>query len=132
MTGILADESDRYWLWCPPFSPYPFLYVRGDSRNTNADQAVKKVGAEHDLLVEIFERIEAFLRRLETYTEVTPNQGMLDTITAIMVEILNTLAIATNQIKRGRMSKSLLYDYVAVDVTLSRKISKDPDRKERH
>ena len=106
--------------------------MRSIDRNTYVAQTVKKVGAEHDALVEIFERIEAFLRRLETYTEVPPNQGMLNTITAIMVEILNALAIATKQIKQGRMSKSLPYELVAVDVTTFRKIFKKTDRKERH
>jgi hypothetical protein len=56
----------------------------------------------------MFERIEAFFRRLEIYTTVGPNQGMVDTITEIMVEVLNVLAIATKEIKQGRMSKSLL------------------------
>jgi hypothetical protein len=56
----------------------------------------------------MFERIEAFFRRLDTYTEAVPNQGMVDTIVAIMVEVLNILAIATKEIKQGRMSRSLL------------------------
>jgi hypothetical protein len=56
----------------------------------------------------MFGRIEAFFRRLDIYTEVAPNQGMVDTITAIMVEVLNILAIATKEIKHGRMSQSLL------------------------
>ena len=53
----------------------------------------------------MFERIEAFFLRLDTYIKVAPNQGMTDTITAIMVEVLNILAIATKEIKQGRMSK---------------------------
>jgi len=56
----------------------------------------------------MFERIETFFRRLDIYTKVALNQGMVDTITEIMVEILNILAIATKDIKQGRMSKSLL------------------------
>ena len=56
----------------------------------------------------MFERIEAFFRRLDTYTHAAPNQGMVDTITAIMVEVLNILAVATKELKLGRMSKSLL------------------------
>ena len=56
----------------------------------------------------MFERIEAFFLRLDTYIKVAPNQGMVDTITAIMCEVLNILAIATKEIKPGRMSKSLL------------------------
>jgi len=56
----------------------------------------------------MFERIEAFFRRLDIYTEVAPNSGMVDTITAILVEVLNVLAIATREIEQSRMSKSLL------------------------
>jgi hypothetical protein len=56
----------------------------------------------------MFERIEAFFRRLDIYTNVAPNQGMVDTITEIMVEVLNILAITTREIKQGRMSKSLV------------------------
>jgi hypothetical protein len=52
--------------------------------------------------------MEAFFRRLDTYTKVALNQGMVDTITAIMVEVFNILAITTKEIKQGRMSKSLL------------------------
>ena len=57
----------------------------------------------------MFERIETFFRRLDIYTEVAPNQGMVDTITAIMVEILNFIGIATNEIKQGRTSRRFLY-----------------------
>ena len=57
----------------------------------------------------MFERIEAFFRRLEIYTEVAPNQGMVDTITAITVEVLNFIGIVTKEIKQGRTSKRFLY-----------------------
>ena len=57
----------------------------------------------------MFERIEAFFRRLDIYTEVAPNQGMVDTIMAIMVEVLNFIGIATKEIKLGRTSKRFLY-----------------------
>jgi hypothetical protein len=99
---------------------------------TNVSQTAKRVGADEDALVEIFERMEAFFRRLETYNEVAPNQGMVAVITAIMVEVLNILAIATKEIKQGRMSKSFLYKFVAFDQTTFRKISKETDRKERY
>ena len=53
----------------------------------------------------MFERIEAFFRRLDMYTEVTPNEGMVQTITAILVEVLGFIGIATKEMKQGRMSK---------------------------
>ena len=56
----------------------------------------------------MFERLGAFFQRLEIYTEATLTQEMVGAITAIMVEILNILGIATKEIKEGRMSKPLL------------------------
>jgi hypothetical protein len=53
----------------------------------------------------MFERIEAFFGRLEIYTEVVPNEGMVDTITGILVEILNFIGMATKEMKQGRTSK---------------------------
>ena len=50
----------------------------------------------------MFERIEAFFRRLDIYIELAPNQEMMDTITAIMVEVLNFIGIATKEIKQSR------------------------------
>ena len=77
-------------------------------RNTNDSQTAKAVRADQDALFEIFERMEAYFRRLDIYTEVTPNQGMMDTITAIMVEVLNFIGIATKEIKQGRTSEHFL------------------------
>ncbi|KAI0286627.1 hypothetical protein BGY98DRAFT_1172981, partial [Russula aff. rugulosa BPL654] len=67
----------------------------------------KDVRADQEALSEMFERIEAFFRRLDIYTEVAPNQEMVDTITAIMVEVLNFIGIATKEIKEGRTKKYL-------------------------
>ena len=74
-------------------------------RNTNDSQTAKAVRADREALSEMFERIEAFFGRLEIYTEVAPNEGMVDTITAILVEVLNFIGIATKEMKQGRMSK---------------------------
>jgi hypothetical protein len=81
-------------------------------RYTNDSQTAKDVRADQDALSEMFERIEAFFRRLEIYTEVAPNQIMVETITAIMAEVLNFVGIVTKEIKQGRTSKHLLYKYI--------------------
>ncbi|KAI0269005.1 hypothetical protein BGY98DRAFT_937978 [Russula aff. rugulosa BPL654] len=65
----------------------------------------KAVRADQVALSEMFERIEAFFGRLEIYTEVAPNEGMVKTITAILVEVLNFIGIATKEMKQGRTSK---------------------------
>ena len=102
------------------------------SPNTSVFQAAKDVHAGQDALYEVFERIEAFFQRIETYSEAAFNQEMVDTITKIMVEILNVLGIATKEIRQGRTSKLLLYNRVTVDRTVLRKVSKETDRKDRY
>jgi hypothetical protein len=68
-------------------------------------QTAKDVHGSRDTLVNVFERIENFLRRLEIYTKVLPTKEMTDTIVQIMVQILSILGIATKEIKEGRLSE---------------------------
>ena len=55
--------------------------------------------------MDIFERIENFFRRLETYTGVPLTADMMDLTMKIMVEILCILGIATTEINQGKTSK---------------------------
>jgi hypothetical protein len=71
----------------------------------------KDARAGQDTLIDIFERIELFFRRLEIYTEVSPTVEMMDIIIQIMVEVFSILGITTKMIKQGRMSKYLLYQF---------------------
>ncbi|KAF8262395.1 hypothetical protein EI94DRAFT_1704804 [Lactarius quietus] len=64
--------------------------------------AAKDVMESQDTLVDVFEHVENFFKRLETYTEVPPTAAMTDIIVKIMVEVLNVFAISTKEIKRGR------------------------------
>ena len=73
--------------------------------NTCNFQAAKDVRASQNTLVDIFERIESFFRRLEVYTEVPPTTEMMDTIIKIMVEVLSILGIAMKEIKQGWLSE---------------------------
>ena len=74
--------------------------------NICARQTAKYVRESYDALVDIFECIENFARRLEIYTEVRPTPAMTGMIVKIMVEMLAVLALATKQINQGRLSKS--------------------------
>ena len=66
---------------------------------------VKDVSTAQEALIDIFERVENFFKRLEIYTEVPPTAAMTDIIAKIMVEVLNILAISTKEIKQGRTSE---------------------------
>ena len=68
-------------------------------------QTAKDVRASQDTLLDIFERIEMFFRRLETYTEVPLTTEMMDIIVQIVVEVISILGIATKEIKQSRTSK---------------------------
>ena len=70
-------------------------------------QAAKDVDAGEGALADLFERIENFFRRLESYTGVPPTDAMTDMIVKIMVEVLNIFAIATKEMKQGWASELL-------------------------
>jgi hypothetical protein len=57
------------------------------------------------VLVDLFERIEQFFKRLECYTEIRPTEAMTDIIVKVMVEVLSILAVATKEIKQSRKSE---------------------------
>jgi len=63
--------------------------------------------ASKSVLVDLFERIEGFFRRLEMYIQVPSNAEMMDTILKIMVEILSILAIATKELNQHRAKRLL-------------------------
>jgi ACT domain-containing protein len=73
--------------------------------HTDITQAVKDVETSRSVLFDIFDRIENFFRRLETYAATPATAEMMDVIGKIMVEVLSILAIATKEIKQGRTSE---------------------------
>jgi hypothetical protein len=70
-----------------------------------SSQAAQDTRARQDALIDIFERIGMFFRRLEIYIEVPLTTEMMDIIIQIMLEVLSILGIATKEIKQGRMSE---------------------------
>jgi hypothetical protein len=106
-----------------------FSYVSAANRNGITSQAAKNVSASEDTLFEVLDRLEAFFRRLEIYTEAALDQRMVDIVAKIMAEVLNILGITTNKIRQGRISKRLLYGLVVGDRTIFREISKEAVQK---
>ena len=66
--------------------------------------------ASHDALVELFERIESFFKRLGVYTQISLTTGMAEVLVKIVAEILSVLSIATKEMKRKRTSELFLHD----------------------
>jgi hypothetical protein len=71
-------------------------------------QAANSVTSSYDALVDLFECIGNFLKRLRIYTDIPLTTSMTDIIGQIMVELLSVFALATKQIKQGRFSKSIV------------------------
>jgi hypothetical protein len=68
-------------------------------------QAASGVTSSYDGLLDLFECLGNFLKRLEIYTAIPPTPMMSNIIVKILVELLSVLALATRQIKHGRFSK---------------------------
>ena len=68
-------------------------------------QAANGVSSSYGTLLELFECLGSFLKRLEIYTTILPTQTMMDMIVKILVESLTVLALAMKQLKQGRFSE---------------------------
>lgn len=71
-------------------------------------QAASGVSSSYDALVELFECVGGFLKRLRIYTDIPLTPLMTEISVKIMVELLSVLALATKQIKQGRFSEQTL------------------------
>jgi hypothetical protein len=78
-------------------------------------QAAKDVGASQDALIDLFDRIESFFERLETYVKVRLTEAMKNLVVKIMVEILGILAIATKEMRQGWGSESVPRQMLSLD-----------------
>ena len=70
-------------------------------------QSANGVSSSYDALVDLFECIGNFLKRLRIYGDIPITPSMTDIIVNIMVELLSVFALATKQIKQGRFSKCI-------------------------
>ena len=89
------------------------------------------MSASYGGLVDIFECIENFLRRLRIYTEIPLTPAMIEMVIKIMVELLSVLALATKQINQGRFSMSVLIHNHS-RLTCGREIRKESFRRKGH
>ena len=70
-------------------------------------QAAKDVRSGHGVLVDLFERIQFFLKRLGVHTRISPTEGMAEILVKIMAEVLSILSIATEELQQSRTSTLL-------------------------
>jgi hypothetical protein len=74
-------------------------------------QAIQDIRESHDALVDLLEAIENLVDRLHIYTKISPTTAMNEIIIKVMVELLSTLALVTNQINQGQQSESIFFTH---------------------
>jgi len=114
--GILASKSYLCRYWHSPLGQPPVRYHRAAYFDAEIFQAAKDVSASRGALIELFNRIEPFFRRLEIYTEVRPTTAMTDMLVQIMVEVLMIVGMATEEVKSGILSESVASEITIVDL----------------
>lgn len=69
-------------------------------------QTAKDISTSYNALIDVFDCIENFLRRLQIHKSFSI--GITEIAVRIMAELVSVLALATKQIKTGRFSESFL------------------------
>ena len=85
-----------------------FTFVRLCPEPCLPFQTAIAVGTSYDALAELFECVANFIGRLRIYSEIPFEPSMSGLIMRIMVEMLSVLALATKQIRQGRLSTPLV------------------------
>ncbi|KAF3933082.1 hypothetical protein ABW20_dc0109078 [Dactylellina cionopaga] len=73
-------------------------------------QAANKVSSAYDGIIDLFEEINAFVRRLSVHEKHQLHEELSFIIIEILAHILNVLAIATKTIRRAIFLKSMISD----------------------
>jgi hypothetical protein len=68
-------------------------------------QAASGVSSSYDALVDLFECLGNFLKRIRIYSDIPLTSSMTEIGVKMMVELLSVLALATKQVKQGRFSE---------------------------
>ncbi|KAH8984375.1 hypothetical protein EDB86DRAFT_3084585 [Lactarius hatsudake] len=98
-SGVLGEAVSLV-----PFPPASAVLVSVEVLLT----AASDVSSSYDSLVDLFECLGNFLKRLQIYTSIPLTPSMTDIIVKILVELLSVLALATKQVQQEKFGKKLL------------------------
>ena len=73
-------------------------------------QTTRGIISNCDALIDLLESIEHFLNRLDIYTRIPPTPAMDEIVVKILVELISTLGLVTEELKQRRSSESFLAD----------------------
>jgi hypothetical protein len=70
----------------------------------HSTQVVKDVIASYETLINLFERTQYFLQRLNHYTATSLTPEMMELLAKILAQVLSVLALSTKEMKERRIS----------------------------
>ncbi|KAI0296778.1 hypothetical protein B0F90DRAFT_1819786 [Multifurca ochricompacta] len=62
-----------------------------------------QVSTSYEMLIDLFRSLEAFLKRLNTHIKMPLTNAMMETVVKILLQLLSTLGLATQQVNQGRL-----------------------------
>ena len=91
-------------------SPFSLLSVPFYSLLCTSDieisQAAKDVSASHDVLLDIFGRMDDFFTRFQAYSGGFLKTELAEVLVKVVVKVLNILSVAMKEIEQSRASQS--------------------------
>ena len=73
---------------------------------TEISQAAKDVSASHDILLDLFHRMDDFFKRFNIYSGSFLNTELAEVLVKVAVKVLNILSIAMKEVEQSRASES--------------------------
>ena len=80
------------------------------SGNVRVIQSAKGIISNCNALVDLLESIEYFLNRLNIYIGISPAPAIDEIVVKIWLELISTLALVTEELKKRQSSESVLAD----------------------
>jgi hypothetical protein len=109
-SGVPTCETNFHWDWYSPCRLYLCLSFSFLARfNIDIVQAAKDVTASHDMLLDLFGRMEDFFRRLKIYSQSCVDTELAEVLVKVVVKVLNILSLATKEVEQSRASGSFLH-----------------------
>src|SRR5260221_14099929 len=74
--------------------------------DTRGNQTAKGIQPSWDAIADLLKSIGRFVGRLNIYTQISLTPSMLEIVVKIMVELISTLALVTEELRQRRSSES--------------------------
>jgi hypothetical protein len=108
MSGLPTRETGLYWHWRSPCCLYLAFALCRARFKTEISQAARDVSASHDVLLDLFQRIDDFFKRFKVYSRSFLSTELAEVLVKVVAKVLNILSIAMKEVDQSRTSESFL------------------------